>query len=159
MSLDLNKEDLNSIWTKVTRFCSYRERCEKEIREKLNALGLEAAKQDKFVNKLYEENYINSKRFISSYVRGKLLYNFWGKTKIRYALLNKGLEKKVIEEELNKVNGSDYKAMVEKLIVKKKISINKKENIYQKKYKISNYLFQKGFEPEFFNELIEKLVS
>ena len=67
-SLTLSLQD---ILTKMEYYCSYQERCYKEVDEKLFSYRVSSAEKEKILIHLIENNYINEERFAKSFTRGK----------------------------------------------------------------------------------------
>ena len=55
---------------KIRHFCNYRERCHKEVRDKLYAMGLWKADVDQAIMQMMDENLLNEERYAKSYARG-----------------------------------------------------------------------------------------
>ena len=66
---------------KLEYYCSYQDRCHKEVEQKLNSFTLITALKEKVIVHLIENNFINEERFAQSFVRGKHNYKFWGKNR------------------------------------------------------------------------------
>ena len=48
---------------KLENFCSYQERCHKEVEEKLRALGMIESASQEIISQLIQEDYLNETRF------------------------------------------------------------------------------------------------
>lgn len=132
------------IWKKITWYCQYQERCHTEVIQKLKLLGVWQKEQDAILCKLIEENYINEERFAIQYAGGKFRMKQWGKAKIKYELLQKGISIYNIKKALQSVPDDAYRETLVKLAHKKwkdqkGTVINKKRNCYK-------YLLQRGYE-------------
>ena len=54
---------LNEAKKKLENFCSYQERCHKEVKEKLRELGMIQSASQEIIAQLIQEDYLNETRF------------------------------------------------------------------------------------------------
>ena len=64
-----NPEILN----KIENYCSYQERCKKEVIKKLFTLNLDQSELDDIINYLIKNDYINKERFSLAFTQGKFI--------------------------------------------------------------------------------------
>lgn len=131
---------------------------EKEVRDKLILKGYEENSINKSIEFLKEYNFINDSNYIKVFIRDKLKSQ--GSQKIKYALIQKGISKDDIEEELSNLDKENEKNIAFN-IAKKKLDIMKKKET--DKYKISGklyrYLISKGYEYDIINEVVKEIMS
>lgn len=104
---------------KAAALCSLSEKCESDIRKKFISWGLESKDCEKAILYLTKENYIDEKRFAKFFVQDKHKFSKWGKTKICYALREKGISPESIQESIAAINDDDYKNQLEDLLTAK----------------------------------------
>jgi regulatory protein len=138
---------------KVKYFCSYRERCHTEVKEKLYSFGLHKNEVEQAIAQLIEENFLNEERFAAEFVYGKFKHNQWGKTKIKFALSQKKISLYNIKKSLKSIDDADYEKTLYTL-TSAKWNLLKHEQYLNRLVKTKNYLLQKGFE----SALIEKTI-
>lgn len=69
----------NEILKRLEYFCAYQERCEYDVLEKIKKLGLEGPeKTQPFIKRLQKEGFLDQKRFVDSYIMGKVSIKKWG---------------------------------------------------------------------------------
>ena len=68
---------------KMEYFCSYQERCHKEVMTKLMELDMIPEAKDIIITRLIQHNYLNETRFAKSFARGKFRIKKWGKNRTR----------------------------------------------------------------------------
>ena len=73
----------SELLTKLEHYCSYQERCYKEVEEKLFSLKATHSEKESVLIHLIENNYINEERFAKSFARGKHTYKNWGRNRIK----------------------------------------------------------------------------
>ena len=137
--------DFDSILSRVQRLCSKSEKCESDIRKKLCQWELSEDEKEKVIHTLKKYDFINHRRYATSFANDKLKFNHWGKKKIEYALRSKNIETEYIQEALNGIPEEEYERTLYKEIEKKNNALKTSVKSERKK-KICNYLLQKGFE-------------
>ena len=136
-----NQEAVNKAIEVSVKFCSYRERSEKEVIEKLSDKEFSKEIITSTLRKMKDLNFVNNLRFAKSFSRGKNRGNRWGKIKIRYELVGKGLNDEEITIGLDSIDSKMYKESL-----KKNIEIFRKKNKNDNKNKLIGHLARKGFE-------------
>ena len=149
-------ETPDTAWPKIKHFCSYRERCHYEVREKLFGMKLAPKDVDALLSRLIEENYLNEERFAIQYAGGHFRQKKWGKVKIVYELRQKRVSEMVIKKALKALQGEDYAGMLEKLAMAKWKSL-KSEQYLNRQAKTIAYLARKGYEMPMITEVIKKI--
>ncbi|MBP5584331.1 MAG: RecX family transcriptional regulator, partial [Bacteroidales bacterium] len=115
------------------------ERNEQDVQKKLKLWEISENESRKIVARLQEEGFISQERYLKSYIRGKFVYNKWGKIKIRYALLQKGFKESVITPILNDFfDTSDYKKIVTNELQKKNKTL-RTDDLYERKAKLLQF--------------------
>ena len=140
---------------KAKRYCSFQERCILDVENRFRAWNVKKEDWDSLIDKLIEQNFLNEKRYIEAFMRGKFLIKKWGKIKIKAELNQKKIYGKEIDEAISEeINEEDYVDTIKYLIVKKKGLLNERDKSKEKE-KIYRYLLSKGYE----QELIFKYLS
>ena len=136
-----NQEAVNKAIEVSVKFCSYRERSEKEIIKKLTDKKFSKEIISSTLRKMKDLNFVNNLRFAKSFSRGKNRCNRWGKIKIRYELVGKGLNDEEITIGLDSIDSKMYEESL-----KKNIEIFRKKNKSDNNNKLIGHLARKGFE-------------
>lgn len=132
---------------KAFKYCTFQERSQQEVRDKLYELGLHKKDVEPIISQLITENFVNEERFAIAYAGGKFRIKQWGKIKIRLALQKKRVSAYCINKALQEISNRDYQKTLEKTIVEYSKKIAEK-NLLKKNYKIAQHVISKGFEPE-----------
>lgn len=127
------------------KFCSYQERCHKEVRTRLYDYGLASVDVEEIIMELIELNYLNEERFAKAYCRGKFKVKNWGREKIKRELKLRDISAYCINKGMEEINEQDYQLTLEKLAEKKLKSI-KDTNPFVRKKKLADHLIRKGYE-------------
>ena len=146
--------DYQEALSRATKLCSLSEKCEQDIREKLREWKLSIENIEKIIIYLKGEKYLDEMRFAESFAQDKHRFGKWGKSKIIFALKNKGISPEVIDEAIKNIDFEDYSEQLKSLLTSKFKSI-KYKNLYDAKAKLYRFGMSKGFE----NELVLKTID
>jgi regulatory protein len=136
-----------TILQKARRYCTYQERSQQEVRDKLYEWGLHRNEVEQTISQLISENYLNEQRFAIAFAGGKFRIKEWGRIRIRQALKQKKVSDYCIRKALEEISSRDYSATLSKVISKKSREVREK-NPLKKNYKVAQYATSRGFEPE-----------
>lgn len=138
------------------RYLSYRDRTQKEMRDYLNKKEYHQSIVELVIKYLLEKQYLNDERFTQMYIEGKSKNNNYGPKKIKFDLLNKGIDKVLIDEALQDFD-EDMEEIIE--LVNKKYS-KLKDADYNKQYNsIGGFLARKGHSYDTIKKVIQAFRS
>ena len=140
----------------LKRYCSLNDKCQWDIKQKMEKWKLPKISQDHILELLIQEGYIDEKRYSKSFCRGKFRIKKWGRIKIATELKKKYISKLSIEIGLTEINDTEYKQELDKQYHNKKNSI-KEKSYFIKKKKIATYLISKGYESNLVWDKIREL--
>ena len=135
----------DQVLDKMAKYCAYQERCVKDVRDKLKTFEIPEEEKTKILDYLIDNRFVNDERFAKAFVRGKVNQSGWGLNKIRFHLMQKGIDKEIIAEALGQTDEEVYRQRLID-ILKTKSKTVKAANDYEKKRKLASYALQKGFE-------------
>ena len=145
----------NEALKKLEYYCSYQDRCYKEIEQKLFEYNLEPNEKENILIYLIENKYINEERFALSFARGKHFYKNWGKVRIKQELKFRDISTNNINLALNEINNGYMDRFVE--FATKKWEQLSENNPIKKRNKLIAQLSYKGYESSLiFNFLEDK---
>ena len=130
---------------KLQYYCSYQDRCHKEVKAKLKSFKISSDELNEIVSNLIKDNYLNESRFSKSFVRGKFNIKNWGKVRIVNELKLRNISIYNINLGLKEIDDEDYINKLED-IFNKKLSSLSNINSNLKKKKIISYLLYRGWE-------------
>ena len=138
-SFDIEKlKKMDKQKTKVFKYITYKKRTEQEVRNKFKG-QIEEEMLEEIIDYLKEANYLNDYDFIERQVNEYMNLKTLSIKEIKYKLMTKGLDRKLIEEYIDKNYDSlnEYeKKCIEKIKQKKK-ELTEEE--------IKQYLYRKGY--------------
>lgn len=146
----------NSIW----RLIKFRQRSEKEIRDRLALQGYDTAIIEDIVRYFKDAGYINDTGFARNWIVSRLSKPLGFKL-IRIELKKKGISEEIVEglfaEQKQIV---DERALVEGLAGKYFEKLSRTKELPEKiKAKLYGYLIRRGFSPEVISEAIQQIVN
>lgn len=141
---------------KLERFCAFRERCEKEVWEKIAELGLLPSLGEKLFRLLKEERFFDNERFAQIFVRGKFLGNHWGRVRLRMELKMRQIPADIMEEALATIQEEKYLETIGQLLRKK---LDYWAEDPQKRMKSAASVIRSGFEPDLVFQTLNQLGS
>ena len=130
---------------KLQYYCSYQDRCHKEVKAKLKSFKINSEELNEIVSNLIKDNYLNESRFSKSFVRGKFNIKNWGRVRIINELKLRNISIYNINLGLKEIDDQDYINKLED-IFNKKLSSLSNLNSNLKKKKIISYLLYRGWE-------------
>lgn len=138
---------------KLEYYCSYQDRCYKEVILKLKTLGMFQTATDHILNHLVENKYLDEERFAKSFARGKHKFKGWGKRRIEQELKFREISSYNIRTALKEIE-TDYLKHFYSLAEAKWNSINE-SSLERKKRKWVDFLMRKGYESHLIFEFLK----
>lgn len=145
----------DQVLDKMAKYCAYQERCVKDVTEKLKTFELTQKEKGEILDYLIDNRFVDNKRFAQAFVKGKINQSGWGLNKIRFHLMQKGIDKQIIDEALQTYDEETYRQrLIDVLKIKAKTV--KAENDFERNRKLAAYAMQKGFEANLVWEVIKE---
>ena len=143
---------------KLQKYCSYQDRCHKEVAQKLKEMQMISQASEQIILKLIEGNFLNEERFAMTYVRGKFRIKKWGKRRLVSELKQRQISKYIINKAINQISEDDYKTTFEVLAERKATSLLGNSKLKKKK-KLADYLLYRGWESHLVHEKVNQLFN
>jgi len=150
--------DENAARAKAEHYCSYQERSQQEVRDKLYEWGLHAKAVENIISDLIGNNFLNEERFAKAYAVGKFRQKGWGRLKIKQGLKFKKVPDVLIKKALQAIDGDEYLLMLRKVLAKKAGVLSEKDP-YKRSYKLQQYALLRGYEGDLVNDVLKELVD
>ncbi len=128
------------------------------MKDKLAAWGADPDQCEKILKLLVDEKFVDEKRYSTSFVKQKFMFNKWGRKKISLALYQKHIPPEVISTALDSIPPEEYKSELKALLIRKKETI-KAKNQYDLMAKLQKYALGKGFESDVIHSVINDVVK
>ena len=129
---------------------------EKEIRDKLLNKEFDEETVEKTINFLKEYTFIDDLKFTKMYVKDRIRTQ--GRNKIKYALIQKGVNKYLVDEVLEELDRNDEEERALLICEKKYLTICKREDDdFKIKNKLIRYMLGRGYEYEVARNVVSKI--
>ena len=139
------------------RYLGYRQRSEKEIRDKLNKIGFSEDIIGNTILYLKEYNLVDDLEFAKSFAKDKINLNGFGPQRIKHELYRKGISSDIIQKVLEEDKDEEYLRALE--LGKKKLPSYKNDDRNAKYRKLGGYLQRKGYSYECVSKVLKELVN
>ena len=106
--------------SKAEFYCAHAEHCIADVKEKMRQWNATSEQIEQVLLRLLDGGFIDEQRYCKAFVHDKLLYQSWGRVKIRAALLAKHIPDEIIDKGLADIDEIDYTNILKKVIQKKK---------------------------------------
>ncbi|QIX61998.1 RecX family transcriptional regulator [Hymenobacter lutimineralis] len=141
---------------KIAAFCTYQERNQREVAEKLRSYGLDEDEAGEIIIRLSREKLLDEERYAKSFVRGKYRQKKWGRRRIQQELKQKGLSDYCIKAGMKEIDGDEYYQNLTTLLEKKDAQ-EKERHPAKRRQKLTQFLTLKGYEQDLIRMALEDL--
>ena len=129
---------------KAAAYCSLADRCIDDIRKKLTRWEIELPVQNRIIQRLIQEKFLNEERFCKSFVHDKLKFNKWGANKIKFELRKKNIPDLLIRSFLENINPQENRERLLQLLIAKKKTVKGKSE-FEIQQKLIRFAAGRGF--------------
>lgn len=150
------KNSYSKVLKKTAAYCAYQERAISEVVAKLDETDLEAVEKDEILQNLIAQGFINEKRFVESFVKGRFNLKRWGRIRIRQELKMRGISDPLVQEGLDLLQPEEYYDTLQHL-ADRKWKLTTDDNLYKRKSKVARFLVFRGFETDLVWEIVDEL--
>ena len=123
--------------TRLAALCAKAEHCTGEMREKMWRWGIAEDAQQRIVDFLVTNKYVDD----------KITYNRWGRRKVEQALMAKRISSDVYKLVLDEVEPEDFTAVLRPLLESKRRTLKAATN-YELNMKLIKFALGRGFDME-----------
>ncbi len=159
MNKEIDNPRIKLILNKSCKYCSRGEKSTFDIKRFLFKENLSDEELDFIIKNLIDNNFINEERYIAAFINDKIAFNKWGKNKIFYELISKGIDEKKIKKFFNEIDNKIYEDNLHKIIIDKYKSLNKNCDKHEIINKVKSFASSKGYDYEDINKEINKIFS
>jgi regulatory protein len=128
------------------------------VKYKCLELGLRGEEVDEVIAELVSENFLNEERFARAFAGGKFRSKQWGRKKILAELKQRQVSAYCIKKGMEEIDEEAYEQALTMLATKKYESL-RGEELFKRKYKVVQYLLQKGYESELAQPIVEQIAK
>ena len=131
-------------YLQLAAVCAQAEHCEQEMRDKMKRWELDETVQNRIIDRLTKERYIDNERYARAFVKDKIRYNKWGRRKVQQALWMKRIDKIIQQRVLDEIDEKEYLDVLRPLLKQKRKSI-KAQSDYELNQKLVRFALGRGF--------------
>ena len=131
-------------YLQLAAVCAQAEHCEQEMRDKMKRWELDETVQNRIIDRLTKERYIDTERYARAFVKDKIRYNKWGRRKVQQALWMKRIDKIIQQRVLDEIDEKEYLDVLRPLLKQKRKSI-KAQSDYELNQKLVRFALGRGF--------------
>ena len=128
----------------LAALCAQAEHCEQEMRDKLKRWGFDESVQNRIIERLVRERYIDNERYARAFVKDKIRYNKWGRRKVQQALWLKRIDKDIQQRVLDEIDNQEYLNVLRPLLKQKRKTV-RAESDYELNQKLVRFALGRGF--------------
>jgi regulatory protein len=147
-----NEWSMAQLTAKAEAYCAAAEHCISEMRTKLQQWEATDEQCDEIIAHLVQNNYINEQRYCHAFTHDKVLYQGWGRIKIRAYLYAKHLPSEAISQALKDIDETEYQKTLERVISSKKRTLKTTDTAAREK--LLRFCMQRGFTYEEISEYL-----
>ena len=142
--------------SRMANLCARREYCVFDIETKLKRYNLDKETIEKIITRLIKEKYIDEVRYTRGFIKDKIRFNRWGKTKIEFALRQKRVPEDIVAEAFLEYTDEELNNSLQDLLQAKWKTI-KGDSDYEKRNKLIRFGLSKGFDMNNILECIKNI--
>lgn len=156
----LKQEDNNACKSYGLKLLGHRARSEREIRDKMFSKGYCQEHIEDAIKYLKEFKYIDDEEYAKIYIKDRMNSKKLGHKRIKYELHQKGIDKTLIQDKINKLVNDDeeYERALE--TAQRKMNTSYKNDDNQSAYrKLGGFLQRKGFSMDTIIKVLNKVLK
>ncbi len=142
--------------SRMANLCAKREYCVFDIETKLKRYDLDKETIENIIAHLIKEKYIDEVRYTRGFIKDKIRFNRWGKTKIEYALRQKRVPEEIVTEAFLEYTDEELNNSLQDLLQAKWKTI-KGDSDYERRNKLIRFGLSRGFDMNNILKCIKKI--
>ena len=141
MKKDITEQEA---YLQLAALCAQAEHCQQEMRDKMRRWELDETVQNRIIDRLIRERYIDDERYARAFVKDKIRYNKWGRRKVKQGLWQKRIDADIQQRVLDEIDENEYIEVLRPLLKQKRKSI-KASSDYEQNQKLVRFALGRGF--------------
>ena len=141
MKKDMTEQEA---YLQLAALCAQAEHCQQEMRDKMRRWELDETVQNRIIDRLIKERYVDDERYARAFVKDKIRYNKWGRRKVQQVLWQKHIDAEIQQRVLDEIDEKEYLDILRPLLKQKRKSI-KAESDYELNQKLIRFALGRGF--------------
>lgn len=141
-------------YLQLATLCAQAEHCEQEMRDKMKRWEIDETVQNRIIDRLVKERFIDNERYARAFVKDKIRYNKWGRRKVQQALWMKRIDNDIQQRVLDEIDDKEYLDVLRPLLKQKRKS-TKAANDYELNQKLVRFALGRGFTFDIIRQCLE----
>lgn len=141
-------------YLQLAALCAQAEHCQREMREKMRRWELDETVQNRVLDRLVRERFVDDERYARAFVKDKIRYNKWGRRKVQQALWQKGIDSEIQRKVLDEIDEKECLDILRPLLRQKRKSI-KAQNDYELNQKLLRFALGRGYTFDIIRQCID----
>lgn len=141
MKKDMTEQDA---YLQLAALCAQAEHCQQEMRDKMRRWELDETVQNRIIDRLIKERYVDDERYARAFVKDKIRYNKWGRRKVQQGLWQKRIDADIQQRVLDEIDEKEYLDVLRPLLKQKRKSIRAASD-YELNQKLARFALSRGF--------------
>jgi len=136
------------------RLLSYRARSEKELRQRIRQKGMNNAASESIIRDFKRMKLIDDEDFAKRFVHDLISRKPSGEFLVRSELLRKGVHEEIIDKVMAETFSENEPVKLAQTCMRQWLSRHPRTTGKEKRYKITRFLFQRGFSQSVIEEIV-----
>ena len=130
------------------RLLNARDRTVSEMQRQLERKGVDASTREQAIRTLGELGYLDDERFARTFIADKRDLERWGEDRIRLGLLARGIDRDLVQTQLDQIRGSDEETELDRALslLRRRFPAPPRER--RERDRALGVLLRKGYESE-----------
>ena len=141
MKKDMTEQEA---FLQLAALCAQAEHCQQEMRDKMRRWELDETAQNRIIDRLIKERYVDDERYARAFVKDKIRYNKWGRRKVQQGLWQKHIDADIQQRVLDEIDEKEYLDILRPLLKQKRKSIRAASD-YELNQKLARFALSRGF--------------
>lgn len=141
MKKDITEQEA---YLQLAALCAQAEHCQQEMRDKMRRWELDETVQNRIIDRLIKERYIDDERYARAFVKDKIRYNKWGRRKVQQGLWQKRIDADIQQRVLDEIDEKEYLDILRPLLKQKRKNIRAASD-YELNQKLARFALSRGF--------------
>ena len=141
MKKDITEQEA---YLQLAALCAQAEHCQQEMRDKMRRWELDETVQNRIIDRLIKERYVDDERYARAFVKDKIRYNKWGRRKVQQGLWQKRIDADIQQRVLDEIDEKEYLDILRPLLKQKRKSIRAASD-YELNQKLARFALSRGF--------------
>ena len=141
MKKDMTEQEA---YLQLAALCAQAEHCQQEMRDKMRRWELDETVQNRIIDRLIKERYVDDERYARAFVKDKIRYNKWGRRKVQQGLWQKRIDADIQQRVLDEIDEKEYLDVLRPLLKQKRKSIRAASD-YELNQKLARFALSRGF--------------